>query len=97
MLRKPLSASARTKLARLLERCRSSGLDFAEALIAEAGGEDAGQALVWDSLAGDVVDVGDIPVRRFLLARPMSREGAEVLAAHLARQHPPEDPTQLLR
>lgn len=96
MARKPTTDPARTKLARLLERCRTSGLDFGEALIAETGSAEAAQALAWQAVACDAVSVADLDVRRFLLERAMSAEGPAVLASQLARLPPPEDGTELL-
>jgi len=96
MARKPPTDPARTKLARLLERCRTSGLHFGEALIGETGSADAAQALVWQAVACDAVSIGELHVRRFLLEQAMSAEGPAVLAAQLSRLPPSEDGTELL-
>ena len=96
MAKKPPTDPARTKLARLLERCRTSGLHFGEALIGETGSADAAQALVWQAVACDAVSIGELHARRFLLEQAMSAEGPTVLAAQLARLPPSEDGTELL-
>lgn len=96
MGKKAAADPARTKLTRLLERCRTSGLHFDEALIGETGSAEAAQALVWRAVGCDAVPVGELHVRRFLLEHAMSAEGPAVLAAQLARLPPPEDGTELL-
>ena len=89
-----LSAAAKKNLARLIQRCIDGG--FGETLVEEAGGEEEADALAWEAVANDVRYVGDVYLRRFVLARPMSAERAAILATHLARHLPPEDGAQYL-